>query len=549
VLEIVTWKNPALSALIFCAWMHCIYKNAFSLVLPYFVSFLLLMMIRTYVLYGSDGPIQDGFIPPSWEEMCHALLKGGETQRIESLKIKPKRSARRTYKSVRNIVDAPPQTHKQRGKWFFKLLGFRTTFEDAAPEDYHMEFPFSQGLQNPATQTTHYPKFTVKESLVSKVKLLGKNKKKEQDDDGENMLGDLMNPLAGAPKKEWSMDLLNMDNILNMDILNMGKKKEDEETTQSVPVRRMQRENSMDSWKKGGRNLNAIPIDELPPRLRIPDQDENAKIARTKKLGDELNELRDNLHKLTFHLFHDKTHLVRQKDACYFGQANWGRAGQVDNELERLLNIGQYSSANPVVARVGLYVEPIISAAHSFLCLSRAVYNVVTWRDPILSFWVTLLLAAAVVVLAIFPWRLFCFVTGFVIVGPQNWILRVMDERGTTPKRLTDFLENRRTKQEEKKKTNEKDLGEIPRDQPIISGHMDNAPPIQLSFDDVNLRELHEVSIPYSQLMYQRMYDWPPEPQYAKCVPTGELEQAQEELRTMLRSRHGSAGSNMSQTS
>jgi hypothetical protein len=354
-----------------------------------------------------------------------------------------------------------------------------------------------------------------------------------------------MNPMAGKPKKKMSMSM----DILSLDILNMGKKKEDEKITQSVPARRMERFNSMDSstsFKK-----DAIPFDELPPRLRIPDQDADAKgPARTKKLGEELNELRDNMHKLTFHLFHDRTHVVRQKNACFFGQANWGRAGQVDHELERLLNIGQYSTANPVVARVGLYVEPIISAAHSGLCTSRALYNVVTWRDPILSFWVTLFLAAAVVVLAIFPWRLFCFVTGFVIVGPQNWILRVMDERGTTPKRITEFLENRGKKQEEREKMRkEKDFGEIPRDQPIISGHMDNAPPIQLSFDDVNLRELHEVSVPYSQLMFQRMYDWPPEPQYAKCEPTEELEQAQQQLRTMLRSRHGSTGSSMSQAS
>jgi hypothetical protein len=288
----------------------------------------------------------------------------------------------------------------------------------------------------------------------------------------------------------------------------------------------------------------SIAYDDLPPNLRIPEQNADAKgPARKKKLGDELAELRDNLHKLTFHVFHDRTHVVRHPEACYFGYARKGVRGNVDNDLERLLNVGQYSSANPVVARVGLYVQPIISAAHSALLATRAVYNVVTWRDPILSFWVTLFLAAAVVVLAIFPWRIFLFVTGFMVLGPQNWAMRIVGERGTTPARIKKFLEERKKKQKERKMKKTNLSTELPKDQPIISSHTsDNAPPPRLTHDDVNPREIHGVSVPYSQLMYHRMYDWPPEPQYSKCEPTAEIARSLGGS-SHHRNRSGSSGS------
>jgi hypothetical protein len=148
------------------------------------------------------------------------------------------------------------------------------------------------------------------------------------------------------------------------------------------------------------------------------------------------------------------------------------------------------------------------------------------------------LLAASVVVLAIFPWRLFLFVTGFLVVGPQNWMLRIMDERGVSAF-IKKFLEKRRKKQ---KKSDKKEDGgldrKLPEDQAIVSSHTsDNSPPLSLSRKDVDPREIHQVSVPYSQLMYQRFYDWPPEAQYSKCEPTAELSYLNG---CGSRSRHGS---------
>jgi hypothetical protein len=57
----------------------------------------------------------------------------------------------------------------------------------------------------------------------------------------------------------------------------------------------------------------------------------------------------------------------------------------------------------------------------------------------------------------------------------------------------------------------------LPADQPVFKGHGEpNLRPKELDPSEVNPREVHHVVVPYSQLKYQRMYDWPPEPKYAR---------------------------------
>lgn len=57
----------------------------------------------------------------------------------------------------------------------------------------------------------------------------------------------------------------------------------------------------------------------------------------------------------------------------------------------------------------------------------------------------------------------------------------------------------------------------LPADQPVFQSHGEpNQKPTELDLSEVNPKEVHHVVVPYSQLKYQRMYDWPPEPQYAR---------------------------------
>ena len=49
----------------------------------------------------------------------------------------------------------------------------------------------------------------------------------------------------------------------------------------------------------------------------------------------------------------------------------------------------------------------------------RFLFNLFTWRDPYLTFWFSNLLFCLIIVLIVFPWRLFFFSLALVLLGPQ----------------------------------------------------------------------------------------------------------------------------------
>ena len=159
------WRNPAISAYIFLSWMHCIYANCFSLVPAYVMFYLFLILMQNYARYSVDGPSQRGFVPPSWEELLLALIRGGSdphrTPAIAPLSLTVDHS------TPRFRGQPPPvsvRTHEPKGKKLFEALGFINTSDEKNvqgnldPNKDHLEFPFAEGRL--------YPKFTVKESLV-----------------------------------------------------------------------------------------------------------------------------------------------------------------------------------------------------------------------------------------------------------------------------------------------------------------------------------------------------------------------------------------------
>jgi hypothetical protein len=514
ILETVLWKNPVLSGMIFCAWMHTVSSGSFSLVPFYITFFLFLAMIRTYCFFGSDGPIQQGFVPPSLEEMTAALLASKDTKFIEPLRIAPTKhfqtGGSRTSHSVRSS-QTEPITHTQQGKWLFRFLGFKSETSKVTHSDfYHMEFPFAQGLRDPISGKIRYKKYSVKESLVLKSKRTGKKPSLSVDDDNETLMDDFFGS--------------SQDSVIDLE----QNRRHSLERLSSFSGE-VRRRKSAPAWvlssRKSSYSNNAkSSYEDLPPRLRIPDQDIDAKVAKKKRLTEDLDELRENLHRFTLHMFNDRTHVRPNDGAMYFRSNKKSRksAAALEADLERLLGIGPYSSTNPVIARVGLYMEPIIDSLQSVICVTRVVYNILTWRDPMLSFWFTMLLFVAALVLFLFPWRLFLFVTGVLVCGPQNWLLQALHEKGMAPalqqklsKRFTALhIRNKSSMKRNEKIFKEKQL--------IFCGHTsDNSAPRTLNHGDVDPKSLHQVCIPYSQLNgTTRFYDWPPEPQYAKCTPS-----------------------------
>eukprot|EP00980_Cylindrotheca_fusiformis_P011118 scaffold2557_cov121-Cylindrotheca_fusiformis.AAC.1 len=512
IFDVIFWKNRSVSGFCFFAWMHCVYVNSMAMVPFYMIVFMLLIMMQNYVFYGSDGRIQHGFIPPSFEEMFAGLfqLPGRKSRTIEPLYVKPHRDDRSAL-----VPGKTYKTHVQKGKIAFQLLGFSAKTEDDQPEDYQMEFPLSRGLRHPLTDEYQYPRFTVEESRVSKTAANEKSK-----DDVDSSYAEIFSLRSGSTAEDDPTTPSPPPTRLGMTTDALQSLLADHNPANEIKSR------LKTALKKKSTQMSDIELEmeesfrNLPPIMRIPHQDIDAKqiSGEKKKVLEELNEARANVHKLTKHLFHDKTHIIGQEDAVYFGGK---KSKNVVGDLDKLLGAGQYAVSNPVMSKIGLHLEPLIDAAHAVLGAFRSITNIVTWQDPILSFWATLVLIAAAIVSIIFPFRLFFFVIGVAVLGPQNFFFI----RFIRPNFLEELKEKKEVKRQARlaKKTEAHFKG-VPTNQPIFTAHTsDNSPPLSLSLEDVDERAIHQICVPYSQLTYRRDSYWPPQPEYGKCEPNSEV--------------------------
>jgi hypothetical protein len=271
--------------------------------------------------------------------------------------------------------------------------------------------------------------------------------------------------------------------------------------------------------------------EELDPALAFPEQNIDIQGPSTgKKLTDDLAEIKDKMNELTWHLFDDRTFVVRNPNSLFFGDSKKPekrRKADATKKLDKYLHMGQYSHSNPFVARVGMYVEPILGCTYSILCLFRACFNVVTWRDPMLSFWLSFFCLVAALVLFIFPWRLFLFVLGMWLVGPQNLAIRILRERGHLPP-APKFS----SRTDDTTELNPGDALKLPSNKPIFSRESRRTGnDVRNNVDPtIDLREVHEIVVPYSPLCYQRCNDWPPEPQYAQVKRATPVQDLQKRL-------------------
>jgi hypothetical protein len=271
-----------------------------------------------------------------------------------------------------------------------------------SPDARHLEFPFADGYK--------YPKCTVKESLC--VPTLSRKQKKNETSSTPNEL-----------KLHEQLDMESIDGLVTED-LEWTLEDMDEDgldgrliTGKADKSLFLSHSTSIDDFDY---RPESIPWEDLPPYLRIPEQDiDKEGEGPNTNLVDDMAAAKETMHETTWHLFNDTTHVVKHPDAQFFEATKSKRKVDVNTELEKLLQVGPYSSSNPIISRVALYMEPIIEGSRAFLCVFRAGFNIYTWRDPVLSFWFFLFGLALVVILFILPWRLVLGVVGLLVVGPQ----------------------------------------------------------------------------------------------------------------------------------
>jgi hypothetical protein len=404
------------------------------------------------------------------------------------------------------------KTHQPWGKSLFRMLGFLPE-KELAEAQMHIEMPYSDGVD--------HPRFTVKDSLVIRSKESQRLLSQEIEDAG--LLG-----LASQTQEQLAHQ--GLDDFLDED------KDEDDKSTDFKEDEVVEEDDGF---------IVEIKILKTPPQ-----QDINIIGKGGKKLTDQLAEARHKVHGVLLHAFNDRTYKIDDKGTKPAQSGNDKGTSQKSHskpsqkshsmrsmrsasrdqpqksrstdelkpgmdvaarkdEYNKLLSIDKYSHGNPWVNKVGVILQPIVEIALEWLCLFRALFNIFTWRDPILSFWISIIGPILVVVLHFFPWRWVMGIVGILVMGPQNWLLRVMREReeGFEPYDVDKIVKKKRVKKETE-----------PEELPLFSMYApDNRPVNNSQIDSSNVRK---IVVPYSPLMYQRFYDWPPENEYARVRAT-----------------------------
>lgn len=101
------------------------------------------------------------------------------------------------------------------------------------------------------------------------------------------------------------------------------------------------------------------------------------------------------------------------------------------DDFDKILGL-QTKYTNPVLRITSSFLGPLMRMIRVFLYVVRVSFNLTTWRDPYLSFWVLVVLSTQTFLLLIWPWRPFLFISSFLCLGPQVSCSRNLDSVAAT---------------------------------------------------------------------------------------------------------------------
>jgi hypothetical protein len=543
VIEAVLYEKPIVSVCLFLAGMHCVVSNSVHMVPPYFLAYLLIQLHESYQHYVQSSVYNCGYKPLTFFEVFQALIFNttGRDRMFESISVAKQAKQRGNVRQHKQLADMD----SDRGE------GGLVTH----PPD-HQEFPFSD--------RDAYPNFGVDDALAPSLKK-GRG--------GENSLhGRLSVYYTAIPKTDPSgyVDGISSDESGDAD-------NDDETITTETGM-----DDSMFHLDMEGEDDGLEPDDhlELASQSNLPLAASN---RRRIKLGPaqntdtsaavrvppqiHLKKMENIFHKLSKKLSVelvaapmdrnlggtvDTSHLAMRGSLALTTEAlqaqeKLGKKAIYD-EFDRLLGL-ETRTANPVLRIASAFLGPLMRIIRVFVYLVRVLFNLTTWRDPYMSFFLFICLSVLCLILAIFPWRVFFFLTTFLFLGPQNIFLRthLENKAAKIPKEHREKTGNKDeaypTEQRRDHKTSELQLGvssnsrldhrkvffrkntsrELSTDKPHLIGplYQDERPVFSVQHGSVASRKLRprSVAIPYNRLRKERFYDWPPDPTVSRATP------------------------------
>lgn len=521
--DIVTWKRPVVSSLVFIGWMHCVYCNSVALLPPYMVSCIFLLLVRNYAKYNINEMSHRGYAPLTVEELFCALTLGGsnnESHYMKPLDLKQSSTLSGTGQRASPEILRSVNDDRPLGQKVFQICGLindeNKEYVMTAEQD-HMEFPFSKKEKN--------PKITVKDSLAAR---------RNPSDEHQLSSQKEITSVVSLSRMMSDYDDEDEDDTLS------GRKIDDLSTGQETATHNELLHNDTDL---NPQTLYESPLpddvaEESNLLSMLPEQNADIRIARKKKIKDELMEFKEKAQKMTLRVFDDRIYLSKEvRCSSHFSNAN--DTGDTEYFGDDVMNdqdkfFGIHAHSNPVTAQKAAYLQPIIEIMKIGLCATRAVFNVFMWKDPYMSFWASLACLLSIGVLVVFPWRLFLFAVGVAAVGPQNWMIRIIKSRAKEGKEgesligsaIPDNCDDRGKKNRSKvfkrwKKTTEKHVTSEPMLSEdgsccfIFRSHLSNGRDGPQAGWKSDPSKILQVVIPYSPLLYNRFYDWPPERAYS----------------------------------
>ena len=263
--------------------------------------------------------------------------------------------------------------------------------------------------------------------------------------------------------------------------------------------------------RRGGRtsmqqmqNLIHIP---QGGRQSIVSVDQN--VANKTKSGtsikQELKQWHHKAQKASLHLFDDRVFIVDE------------------DRTDAKRQLGINTTKNPVSKRTHPLLSLVLRIFDIAVSAFRAIFNVFMWKDPMLSYVTLVLLFGLMIVLLIFPWRKFFFISGLVCLGPQN-------VKSSTC--IIDVLQKRKEKKAEKRASQHRaknyHKSTLRNTIPLMLHKRStvespsfvqrktslSTSPLLIRNNKTHLPDgrKREVIVPSVPFRYNRFYDWPPDP-------------------------------------
>jgi C2 domain len=426
VLDAMLYEDPWISLYLFCASIYCVLFNSVALVPPVLMGYVLILYIGNYNRYVENRQSHFGYKPLTITEIFKALVLnreiGDNELSLESIAVD--KQTKRRHRDPGNHLkhDRGPRDHHHD-----TVHDKDDNNGEIVPMD-HREFPFSD--------RDAYPKFSVEEAIAA-----GSSKKNPRRLHGRLSvyysteapttadIGSGEDDVSDVESENDDETVMTESQMIGDSIYNLDSDHDEDED-----------DIIMKGSEFAGRQ-SLSPENSAEPycrRLRVgPPQDSDKTNGNKIPPQIHLKRVEMLLYKfsgsLSVEMVHAPPILEKSGSSITDNVASSGMTmpspalqdkmakktkKMIHDDFDKLLGLHSGSS-NPVYRIMSSFLGPLMRMIRVGVYLTRISFNVTTWRDPYLSFWVLVMLVSLCLLLVVFPWRMFFLVSSVVCLGPQ----------------------------------------------------------------------------------------------------------------------------------